>query len=159
MTPSVVFDCMVFLQGAGHPQGPAAACIDLVDADRVELHVSGEILAEILDVMTRPKTLRRFPLLSPELVRSFVDRLSLKAVWHDDIPRAVTVPRDPKDEPYVNLAVAAAAKYLVTRDCDLLSLLEDDDFRRRFPDLRILEPAAFLRETALAQAAGGAEAK
>ena len=157
MTPPVVFDCMVFLRGAGHPQGPAAARIDLVDADRVELHVSGEILAEIRDVMTRPKTLRRFPLLSPERVQSFVDRLRLKAVWHDDIPRAVAVPRDPKDEPYVNLAVAAAAKYLVSRDHDLLDLMEDRSFRERYPGLIILEPVAFLREIALAQAAGGAE--
>lgn len=33
--------------------------------------------------------------------------------------------RDPKDEPYVNLALAAGAKYLVTRDKDLLDLMSE----------------------------------
>jgi predicted nucleic acid-binding protein len=55
-------------------------------------------------------------------------------------------PRDPDDEPYVNLAVAAGARYLVTRDKDLLDLMEDADFRRRFATLAILDPAAFLLE-------------
>jgi hypothetical protein len=47
-------------------------------------------------------------------------------------------------------AITAGARYLVTRDNDLLDLMADNsvgvDFRRRFPDLKILDPAAFLQE-------------
>jgi putative PIN family toxin of toxin-antitoxin system len=148
MTPPVVFDCMVFLQGAGRPQGPAAACLGLVDEAKVVLCVSPDVLAEVRDVLTRPETLHRFPRLSPEWVESFVTNLELKGVVFARVPHAVALPRDPKDEPYLNLAVVAGAKYLVTRDYDLLDLMKDEDFRQRYPDLRILEPVAFLREIA-----------
>jgi predicted nucleic acid-binding protein len=71
---------MVFLQGAGRPAGPARACFRLVDEDRVTLCLSAEVLAEVRDVLTRPKTQRKFPLLSPEWVESFVQNAESKAV-------------------------------------------------------------------------------
>ena len=68
---------------------------------------------------------------------------------HTGIPRGRSTvpdfPRDPKDEPYINLALAANADYLVTRDNDLLDLMNDSDFRQQFPGLTILDPVAFLR--------------
>ena len=51
----------------------------------------------------------------------------------------------PKDEPYLDLAVAAGARYLVSRDRDLLDLMNDAQFRQRFPELIVLDPPAFLR--------------
>ena len=54
--------------------------------------------------------------------------------------------RDPKDEPYLNLAIATDASYLVSRDNDLLDLMTDSEFRTQHPDLKILDPVAFLRE-------------
>ena len=57
-----------------------------------------------------------------------------------------TLDRDPKDEIYVNLAIEAGASYLVSRDKDLLDLMNDPDFRSRFPGLTILDPVAFLKE-------------
>lgn len=61
------------------------------------------------------------------------------------------LPRDPKDEPYLNLAVAAQATFLVSRDLDLLDLIKDAAFRQRHPDLNILDPPAFLAEMARQQ--------
>ena len=57
MTRRVVFDCMVFLQGAASPDGPAAACLRLAEKGHVELCVSSEILSEVRDVLTRPTLL------------------------------------------------------------------------------------------------------
>jgi predicted nucleic acid-binding protein len=59
--------------------------------------------------------------------------------------------RDPDDSHYVNLALAADAKLIVSRDRDLLDLMDNSipeglDFQGRFPSLRILDPVAFLRE-------------
>lgn len=50
---------------------------------------------------------------------------------------------------YLNLAVAAGARYLVTRDRDLLDLMseppdEGRTLRERFPNLVILDPVTFL---------------
>ena len=58
--------------------------------------------------------------------------------------------RDPKDSKYINLAIAARAPYVVTRDKDLLDLMSDRpdgiEFRRRFPALKIVDPATFVGE-------------
>src|SRR5437764_6236658 len=134
MKPRAVFDCMVFLQGAGRPASPARACFRLVDEDRVTLCLSPVILAEVRDVLTRPKTQRRFPLLSPEWADTFVQKAESKAVVLTQVPQTFILERDPKDEPYLNLALAVQVHYLVSRDNDLLDLMKDASFRQRFPD-------------------------
>ena len=60
---------------------------------------------------------------------------------HTPAPR-----RDPKDEPYVNLAIERAARFIVSRDADLLDLMEDEMFRKRYPGITVLDPVAFLTE-------------
>ncbi len=87
------------------------------------LCLSAEILAEVRDVLTRPKTQRKSPLLSPEWAELFLQNAASKAVVLAEVPRAVALARDSKDEPYLNLAVAAKASYLVSRDLDLLDLM------------------------------------
>ena len=43
-----------------------------------------------------------------------------------------TLARDPDDEPYLNLAIAVSADYLVTRDNDMLDLMHDAAFAAQF---------------------------
>jgi len=67
-----------------------------------------------------------------------------------DVPAVFEFPRDPNDAHYVDLALAAQAKLIVSRDLDLLSLgdpstPEGREFRARFPDLEILTPSELLR--------------
>ena len=67
------------------------------------------------------------------------------------IPKRFSYQRDVDDEPYINLAVAANADYLVSRDKDLLDLMtsyadECKDFRRRFRPLKVIDPVEFLNE-------------
>jgi predicted nucleic acid-binding protein len=70
----------------------------------------------------------------------------------DPVPHAFSYARDPDDEPWVNLAIAAKARYLVTWDKDLLDLMKENpdgvQFRKSFPNLHVLTPVAFLRELA-----------
>jgi putative PIN family toxin of toxin-antitoxin system len=138
---------MIFLQAAARPGGPAGACLQAVRDGRVQLFVSPEILAEVL---ARPRTLRKFPALTVEAVDLFVRDVEGLSVSMPDVPLAFTLDRDPKDEPYINLALAAGARYLASRDKDLLDLMGDEDFRRRFPDLTILDPVSLLEEMAKA---------
>lgn len=146
MSDRAVFDCMVSLQAVTNENGPAFACFRLVDDGRVTLCVSAETLAEARDVLTRPKLQAKFPRLTSERVVAFLQNVEAKAVTVGEVPSVVSHPRDPDDEPYLNLAVAAGANYLVSRDKDLLDLMSDADFRSRFPDLTILDPVAFLQE-------------
>ncbi len=145
MTARVVFDCMVFLQGAVRPASPARACFRTVDDGLTTLCISPAILAEVRDVLSRPELVKKFPALSPEWVNEFVESVAGKALIVPDVPNSFTLPRDPKDEPYINLAIATQAEFLVSRDRDLLDLMTDADFRRRFPALQIVDPATFLR--------------
>jgi predicted nucleic acid-binding protein len=45
----------------------------------------------------------------------------------------------------LNLAIAANVGYLVSRDKDLLDLMMDQTFVGKFPQLRVVEPVAFLQ--------------
>lgn len=47
--------------------------------------------------------------------------------------------RDPKEEPYLNLALHKGVKYLVTRDADLLDLASATGL-----SFEIMDPVAFL---------------
>jgi putative PIN family toxin of toxin-antitoxin system len=119
-----------------------------VHEGRLELVVSPEILAEVRDVLTRPRTLRKFPALTIEAVDAFLEDVAALAVTLADVPKVFTLTRDPKDEPYIDLALAAKARYLVSRDNDLLDLMEDESFRRQYPELSIIDPVTLLRELA-----------
>ena len=145
MTPAAVFDCMVFVQALANAKGPACACYELVRGGGLALYVSPEIIAEVADVLSRPKVRRKLPTLTDEVVEAFLRDVLGRAAMLSDVPEAFRLERDPKDERYVNLAVAAGASYLVTWDRDLLDLMDDDGYRRQFPDLTILEPPAMLR--------------
>jgi putative PIN family toxin of toxin-antitoxin system len=143
-----VFDCVILLQAAGRPIGPAGKCLEAERDGRLELFVSSEILAEVRDVLNRPKTRRRFPTLTPEAVDVFLLDLVSHATTFSTVPEVFSRARDPKDEPYVNLAAAAKARYLVSRDNDLLDLMGDSTFRQQFPELTVIDPVGLLCELA-----------
>ncbi len=148
--PRVVFDCMVYLQATVNASGPAAALRRLVDHNEVALFVSHDILEEVREVLSRPKIRQRNPAITDERVDALLRRVADKATLLNDVRRHFTYACDPKDEKYLNLAIEAAAAYLVSRDKDLLDLMTDtadecEDFRRRFGALTVIEPVEFLR--------------
>jgi putative PIN family toxin of toxin-antitoxin system len=152
MTPRVVFDCMVFLQAGARDSGPAAACLRLVEQGQVELCLSREVLEEVRDVLSRPKLRQKFSALTDDRVAAFLEALTRKGHLFQDVPPAVPLERDPKDAKYLDLAVAAGAQFIVSRDKDILDLRADDNpagraFRERLPDVRILDPVELLRAT------------
>lgn len=147
--PRVVFDCMVFLQGAARRGGPAARCIDAALDGTVELLVSAEVLAEVADVLTRPELQRKFPALSDEAVREFLRLITASSTPIDPVTSYFEYPRDTKDEPYLNVAISGAATYIVSRDNDLLDLMNSNSadgqrLRNAAPRLQIVDPIAFL---------------
>ena len=56
-----VYDCVVFVQGAGRRTNAARKCLDLVDDGTVQPCLSPDVLAEMDDVLNRPELLRKFP--------------------------------------------------------------------------------------------------
>jgi len=122
--PRVVFDCMIFLQAAAKPSGPAAVLLELVEICELELFVSEACIEEIRDVLARPSLQRKFPSLTISTVSDFLERIRLCSVLTKDVPSLFTLDRDPKDAKYIDLVIAARADFLVTRDNDLLDLRE-----------------------------------
>ena len=87
----------------------------------------------------------------PDQVEAFFAAIEVFATLLDGFPEVFNYKRDPDDAHYVNLALAADARLIVSRDKDLLDLMVSANadavqFRYRFPDLRITDPAAFLLE-------------
>lgn len=116
---------------------------------RLSLVISPDILAELHDVLSRSQLRRDFPLLTDEKVEQLIETLLLKGRLLRNVPRRFELPRDPEDEPYLNAAIESGAQFLVTRDRDLLDLMNLDtkqgrDFQFRFPQLKILNPVEFL---------------
>lgn len=151
MAPLVVFDCMVFLQAAARKTSVAGACLELAEQGHVRLCLSPQILAEINDVLLRPEIQARFPAVTEALVKEFLDAVHRIGTLYPEVGRHFAYTRDPKDEPYLNLAIEARARFLASRDNDILDLRtsldpEAVEFRQRFGEIRILEPLEFLRE-------------
>jgi len=146
-----VFDCMVFLQGAARKDSPAGICLRLVETGLVDLFLSDDIIDEIRNVLERPRLRQRFRVLTNEFVDQFLAALLARSSTVRAVPRVFAYERDPKDEPYINLAVAVHAEYLVSRDIDILDLGDTSNpegrrFHERFPQVRIVDPVTFIRE-------------
>ncbi len=148
--PRVVFDCNVLLQAAAREKSVAAKCLNLAESGLIQICVSREVLAEAEDVLNRPEIRAHFPDLSDEIVGAFLKRLQNLSVLVRPVPKKFNYPRDEDDEPYINLAIAAGANFIVSRDRDLLDLMtsyadECKEFRQRFRTLKVVEPAEFLK--------------
>ena len=143
---NVVYDCNVHLQAMVSEAGPAARCLREAAAGRVRLIVDDWVLGEIRSLPEKPG-LRRFDLGSR--VDAYIALIRTFAVHVAGVPAIYEHPIDPDDSAYVNLALAARAEIIVSRDGHLLALDDGSkpwaaDFRSRFPDVRVLTVEAFL---------------
>lgn len=152
MSDVAVFDCMIFVQAVLSESGPAFKCLFLVEQKRLQLLFSPSIIMELEDVLARPRLRSRFPILTDTRVDTFIAKFKNIGLLTPDAPKIFSLPRDPDDEIYINLAIAGKARYLVTWNERHLTYLmrqdtpEGSDFCARFPDIQILSPPEFLRE-------------
>lgn len=144
-----VFDCNVFWQIFFSATGTGSRCWDFVTSEQVELIISHEVLDELRDVLTRPETRSRFARAIPENVDIFIEEIIENSTFVTAVEEKFEYSRDPKDEPYINLAVQAEAHYIVSRDKDLLDLMTGHDaeskaFRQRFRPLKVVDALTFV---------------
>jgi putative PIN family toxin of toxin-antitoxin system len=138
-----VFDCVVYVQALLSDRGPAFACLSLAEQKRIALLFSPEILDEVKQSICSPSLRKRIKKITDEVVDKFLQRVGTAGTLNPNPPKLFSLQRDPKDEPYINLAIVTAS-FLVTRDKDLLDLMQDDDFRKAYPGLTIIDPVPFL---------------
>ena len=119
----VVFDCNTFLQALASPNGPAGRCVQLAIDGKVELFLSPTVVEELHDVASRAKVIAKLHL-SHDRTQEFIEVIDVTAMLLMGFLEPFVYQRDPDDAHYVNLAVAADAKLIVSRDKDLLDLMD-----------------------------------
>ena len=121
-----VFDANLLVSAFLSRENPGGATNQLllfVRAEAIDLCLSIDIIDEATGILLgRPRLRQRYQY-SPEQVAQYrFDILTIARIIDDPAPMPGSVPRDPDDDKIVACAVAAGARYLVTRDLDLLSL-------------------------------------
>jgi uncharacterized protein len=147
----VIVDTNTLLRGIADPTSASGRVLTLCDQRNILILLSRALLAEYRRVLGAPEIVRRNPAISGDAVELVLRRLRYVGE-HTARPGArFRFDRDRRDEPVLELAIAAAATHIITNDKDLLSLpLGHDEaskrLRQRLPGLRILRPARFLFE-------------
>lgn len=148
--PRVVYDCNVFLQALISTSGPSGECVRAAFRGEVILFISEFVINEIRDVTARPIVASRFEI-TPKRVDLLLANIASVAILIAEVAPVYEHPHDPNDSPYINLALAACAHLVVSRDRHLLNLMDaasphGRDFQRRFADLKIIDPTTLLHD-------------
>jgi putative PIN family toxin of toxin-antitoxin system len=131
----IVFDASALVSAALKADSvPERALLRAEEVDVFALSAAAD--AEIVEVLDRPKFARAIPLARRQRLLQI---LRSAAVWFEPAVR-VTDCRDPKDDKYLELALAAGAEIIVSSDDDLLVL-------HPWRGVRILRPADYLALT------------
>jgi putative PIN family toxin of toxin-antitoxin system len=146
--PKVVYDCNIFVQALININGPAGRCVEKAKAGQVLLIASPYVLAEVREIHL--KTPARYGI-TAEQTDELARAIASHATIITNVPSVYDHPYDPDDSHYVDLAITAEARLIISRDRHLLMLAdstrkEGQDFQLRFPRLRILDPVQLLRE-------------
>jgi len=130
----IVVDTNVFVSSFLSPTGSPRKVIDLWKRDQVALCLCAETLKEHLLVLAR-LDLQGEPEMD-ELLVLIRRGINIRFVAIEGSLRVVA--EDPDDDPFVECAVTAGAKYIVSGDRHLKKL-------GCFGDIKIVAPAEFLR--------------
>lgn len=128
----LVLDTNVIVSAVLAPGGKPRRCLERALGSDL-LVLTDETRAEMLDVLHRPR-LQRFVVASER--DGVLARVAARSVRVGPSER-ITACRDPKDDKFLDAAVAGRVDYLVSGDEDLLVL-------NPFRGIPILRPAAFL---------------
>jgi putative PIN family toxin of toxin-antitoxin system len=113
-----VIDTQVFLRAVINRRSlPAQLVYDLFD--RYTLLFSEATLAEVEDVLNRPKIRQKFELDDDVVVALLSHLASGEQITVENVP---AVSRDPKDDIFLACAVVGDASHIVSEDNDLLVL-------------------------------------
>jgi putative PIN family toxin of toxin-antitoxin system len=132
---NVVIDTNVFVSSLLNPAGMPGKIIDLWKVGRITLCLSREILDEYLEVIARFGISHDAAV--ADLLKIFEGRCNQMYIART-APLTV-IENDPKDNRFIECAVAAEAGFIISGDRHLLKL-------KQFQEIKIVTPAAFIRE-------------
>lgn len=131
-----VVDTNILVRAVIKPLGSVGPVLSQLRDDRYTILYAQTLLAELVDVLNRPRIRDKYGL-SDEDIKTVIALILLRgeAVTPQ---RRITICRDPKDDKFLEVAVAGSADVIVSGDEDLLVL-------NPFESIPIITPQAFLR--------------
>lgn len=130
-----VIDTGVLVSALIRRQGTTGEVLRLLRDGQFTAVYSTDILVEIIDVLGRPALRAKYHI-EPDDIRIVINVIRLRGDLV--IPtRKVTACRDPKDDKFLEAALAGKADAIISGDADLLVL-------NPFEEIPILRPAEFL---------------
>lgn len=147
----LIVDTNTLLRGLAKRASTSGRIVDAIEARRVLLLTSRQVIDEYRVILLDPLILDRFPPLSPRFVEATIRSLVYLSDYFGKVPTRFELPRDRRDEKFLSLAIAGKATHLITFDKDLLSLTTSHGeaakrLRQRCPGLQIVMPADFMQE-------------
>ena len=130
----VVVDTNVFITSLLNTEGNPRKVIDLWRFEKITLCLSKKILVEYFAVLGRFGMSEEPE--GEELVQLFQKRYN--QVFLTSVPTILAISEDPTDNMFIECAVAADAKYIISGDRHLLNL-------KVFKGIGILPPTEFLK--------------
>ncbi len=129
-----VLDTNILVSGILYEAGPQAKLLGLARLGRFEVILSVDIIAELRDVLSRPK----FNLTEGEVDSTIKELLKFCKVVipHEKLN---VVKADPKDNIIIEAAVSSRADFVVSGDKHLLDL-------KKFRTIKIINTFEFLKE-------------
>jgi len=131
-----VIDTNILVRAMLKPDGSVGPVVDFLRDRRYVFLYSDATLNELIDVLGRPRMVHRYGLTAAE-----VDALCALVILRGELVRpgrVITACRDPKDDKFLEVAVAGQADVIVTSDGDLEAL-------DPFEGIPMISPAEFLR--------------
>ena len=122
---NAVFDANVLVSAflsRDNPGGVSSELLRFVVAGAIDLHLSIEIVDEVIRILLSSMRAQRRYRYSRSDAEYRATLMMLATIIDDPSPTPGAVPRDPDDDKIVACAVAASSQHIVTRDDHLLSL-------------------------------------
>ena len=137
-----LLDSNVWVSAFLKPSGPPGQVVDAWRRDQFTVVTSLSQLAEIADVLVRPRLLRRYKY--PRLDAEIYVRLIAARANVAQTSGTLKICRDPDDDAILEAAIHGKSQYLVTRDDDLKRDLDLIKMARR-NRVRVVSVRQFLR--------------
>jgi putative PIN family toxin of toxin-antitoxin system len=130
-----VIDTGVLVSALIKPGGATGEVLYALRDGRLTMIYSTDTLVEIIDVLGRPPFRAKYHIL-PEDITALVNLIRLRGELVSP-QKKISACRDPKDNKFLEAALAGEADCIVSGDADLLALTP-------FEDIPILRPAEIL---------------
>jgi len=136
----VVVDTNILVRAVIKPSGTVGPVLLRLRHGEYTLLYAQSFLEELIDVLNRPRIRDKYHLTDQD-IQTVVSLILLRGeavVPPENEKKRITTCRDPKDDKFLEVAVAGSADVIVSGDQDLLVL-------HPFAGIPILPPAAFLQ--------------